>query len=165
MQQVHRALTEAPRRRSISDGPHPDLAERFEPQCQDPPLALAVEVGGILVNPAVMANLVAVVIDGPDHVRERADRVARNAERARDIVFPQKLKHTRRPHYRGLAARDHAGISRLVRSYPGRHAVDVECETYGQSCVSHRSNLLRQRSAASGARWHDPFILFEITSV
>jgi hypothetical protein len=81
-QQFDRVGTEVPEGRAVSAGSYPeDAVERLEADLQVPPLAVAVEIRGVLMNPTVVPDLVSVRGDAPHQVGERICGVAGNEER------------------------------------------------------------------------------------
>ena len=77
--------------------------------------------------PAVMADLVAGLVDAPAMIRPCADGDARNEEGSRDGVAVQKPQYALDPDRAELAARKH-GWRGPAPGDEARHAVEIECE-------------------------------------
>ena len=98
-----------PAGRAIPGRPHASHGlERLEAEFEHLALALRRELHGVLVHPAVMADLVASVANRADSVRVGARRVARDEERAGNPVALEQRENSADADRTELPARDHA---------------------------------------------------------
>ena len=142
-QDVDGALAEVPGGRAVAPGPHAArLLERLEAAVEVGPLAGLVEVGRILVDPAVVGDLVAAVVDAPDEVRIRDRGVPGDAEGAGDAMAFQQGQDAGDRHGAELAAADLARVFGLVGPDPHRHGVEIEGQGAGQARFVHRADSL-----------------------